>query len=174
MGRTLQRLMRRRRAHLVERVRRVTQVHQGKDTPGVDPIVVTTPEARAALGLTLSQRDLHQVQPVRRVYRPTRPGTRPLGLPTIVARGVPAMGQNALEPFWEARVEGWSSGVRPGRGGPEALQNRFALGRSKPTRPWVVAAAMDGAFENIGHAALVQALGNFPARGVITQGRKAG
>ena len=65
--RALPRLMRRSRAHIFERVRRVTQVNQGKDTPGVDHIVVTTPEDRAALGLTLGQLDLHQVHPVRRV-----------------------------------------------------------------------------------------------------------
>ena len=42
------------------------------------------------------------------------------------------------------------------------------------TRPWVVDADIEGAFNNIGHAALEQAIGNFPARGLITQWLKAG
>jgi RNA-directed DNA polymerase len=38
----------------------------------------------------------------------------------------------------------------------------------------VVDADIEGAFNNIGHAALVQAIGNFPAREVIKQWLKAG
>jgi hypothetical protein len=34
--------------------------------------------------------------------------------------------------------------------------------------------AIEGAFNNIGHAALVQAIGNFPARELIKQWLKAG
>ena len=62
--RSLQRLMLRSRANIFESIRRVTQVNHGKDTPGVDDILVTTPEERAALCRTLSQLALHQVRPV--------------------------------------------------------------------------------------------------------------
>ena len=50
----------------------------------------------------------------------------------------------------------------------------FRLARTNTTRPWVVDADIEGAFNNIGHAALEQAIGNFPARGLITQWLKAG
>jgi RNA-directed DNA polymerase len=83
--RSLQRLMLRSRANIFESVRRVTQVNHGKDTPGVDDILVTTPEERAALCERLRQLDLHQVHPVRRVYIPKRQGTRPLGIPMCPA-----------------------------------------------------------------------------------------
>ena len=106
--RALQRLMLRSRANSFESVRRVTQVNHGKDTPGVDHILVTTPEERAALCQPLRRLDLHQVHPVRRVYIPQQKGKRPLGIPTIVDRCVQAMVKNALEPFWEARFEGVS------------------------------------------------------------------
>jgi RNA-directed DNA polymerase len=106
--RALQRLMRRSRANICASVRRVTQVNHGKDTPGVDHILVTTPAERAALCQPLSRLDRHQVHPVRRVYSPKRKGTRPLGIPTIGDRGVQAMVKNALKPFWEARFEGIS------------------------------------------------------------------
>ena len=161
-------------ANVFESVRRVTQVNQGKETPGVDQMVTTTPEERGALCRKLHQLDLHQVHPVRRVYIPKRKGKRPLGIPTIVDRCVQAMVKNALEPFWEARFEGISYGFRPGRGCHDAIEKVFRLARPNTTRPWVLDADIEGAFNNIGHAALVQAIGNFPARELIKQWLKAG
>jgi RNA-directed DNA polymerase len=172
--RSLQRLMLRCRANMLESVRRVTQVNQGKDTPGVDQMVVTTPEERGRLCDQLSRLDLYRVRPVRRVYIPKRKGKRPLGIPTIVDRCVQAMVKNALEPFWEARFEGISYGFRPGRGCHDAIERVFTLARPNTTRPWVLDADIEGAFNHIGHAALVQAIGNFPARELIKQWLKAG
>jgi RNA-directed DNA polymerase len=159
--RSLQRLMLRCQANVLESVRRVTQVNAGKDTSGVDRVVVATPEERGRLCDQLSHLDLHRIRPVRRVYIPKRKGKRPLGIPTIVDRCVQAMVKNALEPFWEARFEGISYGFRPGRGCHDAIQRIFCLARPQTTRPWVLDADIEGAFNNIGHAALVQAIGNF-------------
>jgi RNA-directed DNA polymerase len=172
--RSLQRLMLRCQANVLESVRRVTQVNAGKDTSGVDRVVVTTPEERGRLCDQLSHLDLYRIRPVRRVYIPKRKGKRPLGIPTIVDRCVQAMVKNALEPFWEARFEGISYGFRPGRGCHDAIQKVFCLARPQTTRPWVLDADIEGAFNNIGHAALVQAIDNFPARELIKQWLKAG
>ena len=84
------------------------------------------------------------------------------------------MVKNALEPFWEARFEGSSYGFRPGRGCHDAIPRVFTLARPNTTRPWVLDADIEGAFNNIGHSALVQAIGNFPARELIKQWLKAG
>lgn len=172
--RSLQRLMLQSRANACDSVRRVTQVTRGKSTPGIDHVVVTTPEERGALCQQLSALDLHKVHRVRRVYIPKRHGKRPLGMPTIVDRCVQAMVKNALEPFWEARFEGISYGCRPGRECHDAIEKVFRLARTNTTRPWVVDADIEGAFNNIGHAALEQAIGNFPARGLITRWLQAG
>ena len=110
--RSLQRLMLRCRANVFDSVRRVTQVNKGKDTPGVDQLLVLTPEERGRLCDQLRRLDLYRVHPVRRVYIPKRKGKRPLGIPAIVDRCVQAMVKNALEPFWEARFEGSSYGFR--------------------------------------------------------------
>jgi RNA-directed DNA polymerase len=82
--------------------------------------------------------------------------------------------KNALEPFWEARFEGISYGFRPGRGGHDAIEKVFRVARSNTTRPWVLDADIEGAFDNIGHAVLGKAIGNFPARELIKQWLKAG
>jgi RNA-directed DNA polymerase len=145
--RSLQRLMLRSRANVLESVRRVTQVNHGKSTPGTDQVVVTTPEERGALCTQLSHLDRYMVHPVRRVYIPKRKGTRPLGIPTIVDRCVQAMVKNALEPFWEARFEGMSYGLRPGRGCHDAIQKLFYLVRPNTTRPWVLDADSEGALD---------------------------
>jgi RNA-directed DNA polymerase len=162
------------RANVLDSVRRVTQVNRGKSTPGVDHVVVKTAEGKGTLCYQLSQLALHQVHPVRRVYIPKRKGQRPLGIPTVVDRCVQAMVKNALEPFWEARFEGSSYGFRPGRGCHDAITKVFLLARPNTTRPWVLDADIEGAFNNIGHSALGQAIGNFPARQLIQQWLKAG
>jgi len=172
--RSLQRLMLRCWSNVLESVRRVTQVNQGKHTPGIDKILVKTPEARGALCRKLSHLELHKVHPVRRVYIPKKKGTRPLGIPTIEDRCVQAMVKNALEPYWEARFEGISYGFRPGRGCHDAIEKIFRLARSNTTRPWVLDADIKGAFDHIEQAALLEAIGNFPARGLIKQWLKAG
>jgi RNA-directed DNA polymerase len=161
-------------ANVLESVRRVTVMNQGKDTPGVDQMLILTPEERGRLCDQLSQLDLYRVHPVRRVYIPKRKGKRPLGIPTIVDRCVQAMVKNALEPFWEARFEGSSYGFRPGRGCHDAIEKVFALARPNTTRPWVLDADIEGAFNNIGHTALLQAIGHFPARELLKQWLKAG
>ena len=83
--RSLQRLMLKSKANALESVRRVTQVNRGKSTPGIDHVVVTTPEERGALCAQLRVLDLHKVHPVRRVYIPKRNGQRPLGIPMAYA-----------------------------------------------------------------------------------------
>src|SRR5258708_37021981 len=46
---SLQRLMLRSRANAQQSVRRVTQVNQGKNTPGIDKVLVKTPAERGKL-----------------------------------------------------------------------------------------------------------------------------
>src|SRR5258706_10034479 len=46
---SLQRLMLRSRANVLLSVRRVTQVNQGKNTPGIDKVLIKTPAERGKL-----------------------------------------------------------------------------------------------------------------------------
>jgi RNA-directed DNA polymerase len=65
--RTLQRIMLRSYENRVLAVRRVTQINQGKNTPGVDRIVLKTPEARGKLVDRLGSFEPWKPLPARRV-----------------------------------------------------------------------------------------------------------
>src|SRR4029077_12141942 len=80
--RALQKLMLRSYSNILLSVRRVTQTNAGRNTPGVDRIVVKTPRARGELVDQLTTFQPWRSRPVRRVYIPKSNGKqRPLGIP---------------------------------------------------------------------------------------------
>lgn len=167
--------MLRSRANALMSVRRVTQLSSGKNTPGVDKLVVKTPKARTQLVEHVLNHQPWKAKPVRRVYIPKANGKqRPLGIPTIADRAMQAVVLNALEPFWESRFEGSSYGFRPGRGCHDAIGRIFSICNPKQQKKWVVDADIKGAFDNIGHKILLETIGQFPARVLIKQWLKAG
>lgn len=173
--RSLQKLMLRSRANALKSVRQVTQENKGKLTPGVDRIVVKTVQERAELVDRLMSHQPWRASPVRRVYIPKASGKlRPLGVPTVLDRAMQAMVKNALEPYWEARFEPCSYGFRPGRGCHDAIGRVYNVATPIRRRKWVLDADIEGAFDNIGHEALLKAIGEFPARELIRQWLKAG
>ena len=147
-ARSLQKLMLRSYANTLLSVRRVTQLNAGKYTPGVDKLVVKTPEARGKLVDDLSTCQPWRARPVRRVYVPKANNRlRPLGIPCILDRCLQAKVKNALEPFWEARFEGSSYGFRPGRSCHDAIGKITLLARSTSRKKWVVTVDITGAFD---------------------------
>src|SRR5438874_2688655 len=130
--RSLQKLMLRSRSNILMSVRRVTQLNAGKNTPGVDKVLVKTPAARGKRVDLLATLQPWRAQPVRRVYIPKKSDSskrRPLGIPTIMVRCLQAMAKNALEPAWESRFEGSSYGFRPGRNAHDAIGKIYLLAR---------------------------------------------
>jgi RNA-directed DNA polymerase len=173
--RSLQKLMLRSRANVLKSVRQVTQENKGKQTPGVDGAVVLTAQARVELVETLLSHQPWRASPVRRVYIPKANGKlRPLGIPTVLDRAMQAIVKNALEPYWEARFEPCSYGFRPGRGCHDAISRIYNCATPIRKRKWVLDADIEGAFDNIGHEALLDAIGGFPSRELIRQWLKAG
>ena len=80
--RSLQKLMLRSYANTLLSVRRVTQVNTGRNTPGVDKLVIKTPEARGRLVDHLMTFQPWTAKPARRVYIPKATGKlRPLSIP---------------------------------------------------------------------------------------------
>jgi RNA-directed DNA polymerase len=174
-ARSLQKLMLRSYANTLMSVRRVTQINQGKHTPGVDKVVIKTPKARGRLVDELRSYQPWRARPVRRVYIAKANGKlRPLGIPTVINRCQQAIVKNALEPYWEALFEGTSYGFRPGRSCHDAIARIYATARGGTRKTWVVDADIQGAFDNIGRKHLLEVLGPCPGRELIKQWLKAG
>lgn len=173
--RSLQKLMLRSRSNTLQSIRRVTQINQGKNTAGVDHLVIKTPEARGKLVDYLSTCQPWKAKPARRVYIPKANGKlRPLGIPTVIDRCLQAKVKNALEPYWEAKFEGSSYGFRPGRGCHDAIEKIYGLARPNKTKKWILDADIKGAFDNISHKFLQQIINDCPGNGFIKQWLKAG
>jgi RNA-directed DNA polymerase len=173
--RSLQKLMLRSYANALLSVRRVTQINAGKDTPGVDKLVVKTPKARSELVDQTRSYQSWKAKPPKRVYIPKANGKfRPLGIPTIIDRVMQAIVKNALEPYWEARFEPASYGFRPGRSCHDAIAKVFGIARPNKRKKWVLDADIEGAFDSISHEKLLEVIGPFPARELVRQWLKAG
>jgi RNA-directed DNA polymerase len=173
--RSLQKLMLRSYSNRLVSVRRVTQTNPGRKTPGLDKVVVKTPGARGRLVAELGHFRFWQARPTRRVLIPKANGKfRPLGIQVIVDRCLGAVVKNALEPEWEAQFEGSSYGFRPGRGCHDAIEKIYHLAHPYTRKKSILDADISGAFDNISHEFLEEAIGQFPARRLIHQWLKAG
>lgn len=173
--RSLQKLLMRCYSNILLAVRRVTQQNSGKHTPGVDKLLVLTPEARGALVDALGKFIPWKPLPSKRVEIPKPNGKkRPLGIPSIIDRCLQAIVKNALEPCWEALFEGTSYGFRPGRSAHDAIEKIYGICRPNKRKKWVVDADIQGCFDNIDHDYLMKSIDNFPARKLIHQWLKAG
>jgi RNA-directed DNA polymerase len=173
--RSLQKLMLKSYSNRLVSVRRVAQRNAGKNTPGVDKLVIKTPAARGRMADALAHYAPWQAKPARRVSIPKANNKlRPLGIPVIFDRCLPAMVKNVLEPFWEARFEGTSYGFRPGRSCHDAIEKIYGLARPNKTKKWVLDADIHGAFDHISHEYLLKTIGQVPGKELIKQWLKAG
>jgi RNA-directed DNA polymerase len=177
-ARNLQKLMLRSWSNTLISVRQVTQRNTGRRTAGVDGQVALTSQARAEVAVQVhTTRSSWRPQAVRRVYIPKasdKTKMRPLGIPVILDRCHQARVRQALEPEWEARFEPRSYGFRPGRGCHDAIGSLFQTLCGKAKRVWILDADLAGAFDNIDHDRLLEAIGDFPARRMVAGWLKAG
>jgi len=160
----LQKLLVRATAAKLLAIRQVTQQNRGRHTPGIDGVVVDTPEARVRLlqeGLSLRG---YRPKPVKRVRIPQANGKeRPLGIPTVKDRVMQAIVKLALEPEWECRFEANSFGFRPGRSTMDAITAIRITLTTRGSSEWVLDADISGCFDNTSHDALLSRLPVFTA-----------
>lgn len=142
-------------------VRMVTTENKGKNTPGVDRVLVRTPEAKLELAESLTLDGTANY--VRRIWidKPGKAEKRPLGIPTVRDRAKQALAKMALEPEWEARFEPNSYGFRPGRRTQDATEAIFqCLCHDKPK--YILDADIRKCFDTISHEALLKKLDTYP------------
>ncbi|MGQ4810342.1 hypothetical protein NKDENANG_03799 [Candidatus Entotheonellaceae bacterium PAL068K] len=92
----------------------------------------------------------------------------------MLDRSMQAVVMNALEPEWEARFEPCSYGFRPGRGCHDAIERIYRLSKPNNRKKWVVDADITGAYDNIRHETILDAVKGFPAKNLIKAWLKAG
>jgi RNA-directed DNA polymerase len=146
-------------------VRRVAEENQGKDTAGVDGVKSLTARERLAMAAAIHPNYWNQQppMPVRRVWV-NKPGTaerRPLAILAMIDRCKQALVKLALEPEWEVKFEAHSYGFRPGLGTHDALAAILVAIERHPT--FVFDADIEGAFEHINQAVVLDKLQTFPA-----------
>jgi RNA-directed DNA polymerase len=131
-------------------VKRVTD-NQGKNTPGVDGRIWSTPAAKSKAIKSL-QRGGYKPQPLRRVYIPKANGKlRPLGIPTMKDRAMQALHLQALEPVAETTADKNSYGFRPERSTADAIEQCFKALNQGRAAQWVLEGDIKGCFDNISH-----------------------
>lgn len=137
----------------------VTTLNKGKKSAGIDKQVITKPEDKLKLALSLKLDG--QALPIRRVWIP-KPGKKEMRpLAVIRDRAKQALAKLALEPEWEAIFEPNSYGFRPGRSAFDAIEAIFLNMRHKVPK-WVFDADIRKCFDEIDQEALLEKMGTFP------------
>jgi len=133
-------------------VRNVMQ-NKGSKTPGVDGIIIKTPEAKLALAKNMKRKG-YQPSPLRRIYIPKAGNTkklRPISMPTMADKCHQALHTLALVPVSEVTADLNSYGFRPNRCCADAIEQAFII-LAKSTAPqWVLEGDIKGCFDYISH-----------------------
>lgn len=146
-------------------IKRVTE-NQGKNTPGVDKEMWSTPQTKSKAIISLKERG-YKPLPLKRIYIPKSNGKkRPLGIPTMRDRAMQALYLLALEPIAETTGDKNSYGFRPKRSTADAISQCFITFGTKRSADWVLEADIAGCFDNISHQWLID---NIPMNKKILQ-----
>lgn len=152
-------------------VRRVTE-NRGKQTPGVDKVLWTSPKSKFEALMSLRQRG-YKSSPLRRVLIPKANGKkRPLSIPTMKDRAMQALYKLALDPIAETLGDNHSYGFRKERSTADAIEQCFTLLSRGIGAKWILEADIEGCFDNISHEWLLE---HIPMdRGILKKWLKAG
>ena len=131
-------------------VRKVMQ-NKGSKTPGVDGIIIKTPEEKLAL-LKNMKRRAYQPSPLRRIYIPKAGNKlRPISIPTIADKCHQALHSLALVPVSEVTADLNSYGFRPQRCCADAIEQTFNVLAKRNAPQWILEGDIKGCFDHISH-----------------------
>lgn len=148
--RSLQRLLARSLAGRLKAVRQVT-TNRGKRTPGVDKVLLDTPEKKwqQAHGLNAAG---YKAQPLKRTYVPKKNGKqRPLGIPVMQDRAEQSLEQMGLDPVSECTADTQSYGFRKKRSIHDAIGACYNALRLRGSARWIFEGDIKGCFDFIDH-----------------------
>ena len=137
-------------------VKRVTE-NRGKKTPGVDGEVWDTSQKKAQ-GIVRLRQHGYRTQPRRRVYILKKDGKRkrPLGIPTMLDRGMEALYKLALDPIAETTGDPNSYGFRRERSPADAITQCFICLCKKTSSTAIYEGDIQGCFDNFSHEWLLE------------------
>jgi RNA-directed DNA polymerase len=132
-------------------VRRIT-TNKGRNTPGIDGIILKTPKQKLNTALTLSDKR-YKALPLRRhfIEKKGKKKKRPLGIPTMYDRAMQALFALVLEPEAETMADRQSFGFRKYRSSQDAAEYAFNCLALKDRAPWILEGDIKGCFDNISH-----------------------
>ena len=136
-------------------IRRITE-NSGKRTAGIDGALWDTPKAKFKAISKLKQVG-YKAKAVRRVKIPKSNGKwRPLGIPTMLDRGIQALHLLGLDPVSETLADANSYGFRSHRSCADAIARCFSLLAKLAAPVWILEGDIRGCFDNISFSWLAE------------------
>ena len=132
-------------------VKRVT-TNKGKNTPGIDDTLWTTPATKYEAALSLTRKG-YKTRPLKRVYinKSNSNKKRPLGIPTMYDRAMQALYLLGLDPVSETILDQKSFGFRKYRSTKDASQYLFQVLAQKTSAKWILEGDIKSCFDEISH-----------------------
>ncbi len=137
-------------------IKRVTG-NRGKETPGVDGIVWSSPSEKMKALYQLNGKG-YEASPLKRVYidKQNKKEKRPLSIPTMKDRAMQALHLLALEPLAETKADLISFGFRKYRSAHDAQRHIHNILAKKVSPQWIIEGDIKSCFDKISHSWMIE------------------